>query len=579
MVSTERLGQHLPTVLYYFCDYREESKSSTIGLLKSLLGQLLLAYSTDGSVLDVFALASRDSSSAGASSIVELLQLLRLATRLIPKSCYIVIDGVDECERGDRQRDIIQPLSELAIMSDSVKVLILSRPCDIMVKGILSKHPSITLSAEHTSGDIRLYVSSHIEKIFELGLDQSSPSPKLTKSDVTDRLTIGSNGMFLWARLMVKLLESPALFPSQRDEIIRSVRSPEGIETLYSRILKNVSRRRAHERNMAAKAFTWLTYSGVTLTAPELEAALVPDGARSPQSIINFPAVIQWVSGDLIEISGGNFPNQPIWHLWQVSNINPGSRCQFIHRSVEEHIKQVSTEGRHSFDLILNEEKSRLSIAITCLEYMLRTVQSGPLSGALRQRARLSDINIRYPLLRYSSGWFLVQSHAISMLCPKDGCGDLTARLFSSVERFVNQREVIMTWVEAFFLYRHNWEPAHLSSLSNLAGYLAIQVSSSDILRSEIDIVKSTIEFCSLLKTIWDEFRQVLWEDSHEIWTGLTDYLPGRTILNPRERVVKCIPEPPVQQDFSWGISPLLSISETSHDGQSVSSASLWVPK
>ena len=196
MISTERLGQHLPTVLYFFCDYREERKSSTTGVLKSLLGQLLLAYSTEGSVLDAFALASRGSSSAEASSIVELLQLLQLSTHLISRPWYIVIDGIDECERGDRQWGIIQPLSKLAMMSDSVKVLILSRPCDIMVKGILSKHPSITLSAAHTSRDIWLYVGSHMERIFELGLDLSPPLPKLTKSGVTGRLTTGSMACF-----------------------------------------------------------------------------------------------------------------------------------------------------------------------------------------------------------------------------------------------------------------------------------------------------------------------------------------------------------------------------------------------
>ena len=123
----------------------------------------------DGSVLDAFALASRDSASAGAS-IVELLQLLRLATRLISKPCYIVIDGIDECERGDRQRDIIEPLSELAIMSDSVKVLILSRPCDIMVKGILSKHPSITLSAELRQGISGYMLALTLRKSLNLGL-------------------------------------------------------------------------------------------------------------------------------------------------------------------------------------------------------------------------------------------------------------------------------------------------------------------------------------------------------------------------------------------------------------------------
>ena len=129
---------------------------------------------------------------------------------------------------------------------------------------------------------------------------------------------------------------------------------------------------------------------------------------------------------------------------------------------------------------------------------MLLTVRSGPLGGALHQRACPSDISMRYPLLSYSSSWFLAQSDAISRLRPKDGCGDLIARFFSGVERFVNQREVIMTWVEAFFLYRHNLKPAHLGSLSNLVQRLPTQDSNSDTLRSETDIVKSTIEFCKI---------------------------------------------------------------------------------
>ena len=61
---------------------------------------------------------------------------------------------------------------------------------------------------------------------------------------------------------MIKLLESLVLYPSQRAQIIRSVRSPEGIEMLYSRTLQNVGRLLMHESDMAAKAFRGLSIVG-----------------------------------------------------------------------------------------------------------------------------------------------------------------------------------------------------------------------------------------------------------------------------------------------------------------------------
>jgi len=78
--------------------------------------------------------------------------------------------------------------------------------------------------------------------------------------NLVDHLIRGADGMFLWAKLMVNYLNSPALTPAKRLETIQHVIFPEGLEKMYDRILVFIGKQGKTERNLARNIFAWLTY-------------------------------------------------------------------------------------------------------------------------------------------------------------------------------------------------------------------------------------------------------------------------------------------------------------------------------
>lgn len=91
---------------------------------------------------------------------------------------------------------------------------------------------------------------------------------------VPDYMAEKSEGMFLWARLLVNYLQGVAITPQARQLAIIQVESLGGIETLYDNILRKLSQNSAENRKVAADIFTWTLNSLWPLTSKWMHTAL-----------------------------------------------------------------------------------------------------------------------------------------------------------------------------------------------------------------------------------------------------------------------------------------------------------------
>ena len=92
-----------PTVLFFYCKHGDPERNSFLALARSLLAQIL---EQDQNMLLYFYQECCDSKEAVLTSPVKVTKLLEFAFKNC-KSAYIIIDGLDECER-DQRKGIVQ---------------------------------------------------------------------------------------------------------------------------------------------------------------------------------------------------------------------------------------------------------------------------------------------------------------------------------------------------------------------------------------------------------------------------------------------------------------------------------------
>src|SRR5207248_2371785 len=96
------------------------------------------------------------------------------------------------------------------------------------------------------------------------------------RSMVFSRIYHGSNGMFLWASLMMHTVRSA----TSPQEILEGLTvAPSGLGTLYDSILDKISRQPSNRCRLARTTLLWTCCAARPLRWPELETVLAFDSA------------------------------------------------------------------------------------------------------------------------------------------------------------------------------------------------------------------------------------------------------------------------------------------------------------
>jgi len=138
----------------------------------------------------------------------EVKDLVQLSLNCVGKT-YIVLDGLDECDDCD---DLVHQLRKVSEIP-SVRLVLFSRPTVTTVPELI---PHLTLLSIGLSNNADI---DHYLRNATMAMKEKRLLPQATDyAEVAKSLTHRADGMFLWARLMVTYLDSPALYPAEEAE-------------------------------------------------------------------------------------------------------------------------------------------------------------------------------------------------------------------------------------------------------------------------------------------------------------------------------------------------------------------------
>jgi len=162
--EAKKLGTH-PAVLFFYCKGDDKDRNNFASIARTFLSQLL-GYNR-GILLPYYYETFSKSTEAVLDNRSTLEELLQVTIQNC-QSVYIVIDGIDECERDERRR-ISQWFRKLvenlpASNPDSVRCLFVSQDDGIARKDFAGITPLRIKSSDNQS-DIKEYSSSWAAKI------------------------------------------------------------------------------------------------------------------------------------------------------------------------------------------------------------------------------------------------------------------------------------------------------------------------------------------------------------------------------------------------------------------------------
>lgn len=214
------------STLYYFCSHQESSEDTYANLLRTLAFQLLQQN------LDMALLVHQEFFLKGSSLSGPAVRKLLSQTLLATKVTRIVVDGIDELDRGT-QHDILKSLVEIQKSAkNNCKLLICSRE-EPQIQKLLPGRVHMKLGNK-TSEGLGLYINTQVkEELQEKFPEMDSSLVNL----VEQRLHSKARGMFLWVRLVINTLKQQF---SEMDIEVAIDQLPEGLNEAYGLVITRI---------------------------------------------------------------------------------------------------------------------------------------------------------------------------------------------------------------------------------------------------------------------------------------------------------------------------------------------------
>lgn len=314
--------------------------------------QLLQLHRNDHSTLDAVCLLLRKTSFREHANTDEVLDVLTLLLRQHPT--YIAIDGIDECSNTEV---FLGLLARLCRGSDA-RVILFSRP-DLKIPLEYQKWASdaphiFSLKSPHNAMAIENYLTPELNRLADQGFFGISMDRTLIP-----QFAQAANGEFLWASMLLKLLQSPLISPEERLSLLLNVQSLKGLGSLYHTMIDALARHSHKKKRVITSTFHWLSHGIHHLDSAALQAALSTQSTDE-----NDTSHTMDILNALEELSCG---------LLLVTN----DAVSFTHASVRDFL-QSSASHTSEFSLY-NESGVHGHLAADCLSYLVYSVPKQPL--------------------------------------------------------------------------------------------------------------------------------------------------------------------------------------------------------
>jgi hypothetical protein len=539
----------------------------------------------DGVLIDklIFSM-NKGSSGQPQATKNELLDTIRLCASG-DTIRHIVLDGIDECDNG---RELLLDLCN-ALEPASVKVIMFSRP-HVFIPKIIRGAIRLDIG-KSLSEDINTYLSRRLDVMVEEDL----LPPSVETEQLVERLTSGADGMFLWAFLMVNYLCSPSLTRTRRLTEIQKIRSPEGLDVMYERILRHLSLRSRSDQDFASWVFMWLTFSCRHMMSTELEATFMLRSSNmddNDSDFSDFNATLLATCGSLVE-------QGTVYHPRSLTNV-PGYR--FIHLSVYEFFAaRLESQG---FAFLLSGPESHLTIARVALQYIAlnipHSVDEREKSPTLdKESAYYLTLDSAFPFLDYAMTYWIrhlrlhsnregtadqiaeganTSTNTVKHDARKHQSIELSGKTFLELLRFINsfygQRSALMQYVDLSY-YFHT---AELDTLPEWLKWASLTCSSDTTGDVPTELISKAEELARYLLLLHNQWGSKLKHQPWMVWDEVPAFTPSHLIHEPAGIQVHSLwtnnTDPEIQSS-----THLCKVSATSRDLEHIGILSIWPSK
>ncbi|CAI6338080.1 unnamed protein product [Periconia digitata] len=533
-----------PSTVFFHFNAAHSYCIHPIDAFRALANQLIHIHRHSRLTLDTVSLLMRKTPShirASPDDVVGLLSLL-----LSQHPTFLVIDGVDECVDFDH---FLRTLGEICSKTDT-RVILFSR---LSVRpeldlGNWAIDPSrvVTLAEGSNRQDIGRFVSETLNRMADKGFFGISMN-----RDLIPQVAEQSNGVFLWASLVVKYLQSPDLSPDERRVVLEQIHQLEGLESIYEHILKTLDLRPDHEKLAINNILRWLSLSINRLCMPGFQIATAVEYTPSATD----PSVLSTFYDSLPQLTCG---------LVEVTDCS----AVFAHRSVKEYLQSPASSTSPFTQHNTAEPESHKHLAARCLSFLAnpkpnppspnpatsppslspsshippsisRSTDSGyksstpslifpvhPLSSPPPTTTNSPPLpfhpfDANTPFLRYASlCWPIHLTRALSQQPLPSSYSSSTTHPTSPwlapLSAFLTSHSAVTAWVEAS--WRFNLPP-NLSRLIPLLEALKAVVPPATVEGRELRwVVKGIRELCGACRELRDGFGTAVGKDPGLVW-------------------------------------------------------------
>ena len=331
------MSKHAATdlqVLYFFCkdDGHQTSNASAAAIVSNLVDQLIERNPLQSLLEILKAARKKHAKSEKCTNFGVLWDMFVAMARGFPIPIVVVVDALDECLIDRRAF-----LEALVSFSDTKVRFLLTSRNEPDINNVLGCSQSIAKHSMDVEADIEKFVIQRVEQL-----------PRLHgfKSEVIQKVTKNSGGMFRYAALLLDELNSPDAIS---DIPVMLHRPPADLNEMYDNILLRLEladtrQQKQRSREIRRKILTWVGMAKRPLRVNELAyACAVGDGEETidlTKRLLYNEQDILGKCGPLVEIVRGI--------------------VQYTHLSVREYLFR-SGSGNYRIE----EEYSHSSIAIT----------------------------------------------------------------------------------------------------------------------------------------------------------------------------------------------------------------------
>ncbi|KAI0895170.1 hypothetical protein F4806DRAFT_503125 [Annulohypoxylon nitens] len=258
-------------VAYFFFEHASDDSRTVLAIYKALLSQLINHLPSSAPILESAMKSALKYGRMHMSWSDDPESLLRGVLGTARSKICIIVDGIDECkDLGQGFPSFLQILRS----NQMCQALFFSRDVP-EVRRCLNPFRSMRISPELTQTDIHIYLMDAISRC--QFLDSS------LRNEVSSALRNRSQGMFLWAALMVQELEGAIC---SADVIELMERQPTEINSLYDTIIETVGRKPPRWIQLTRNLWTLVCCSPRPLLWDELQYGLTmisPDNVEPTQ--------------------------------------------------------------------------------------------------------------------------------------------------------------------------------------------------------------------------------------------------------------------------------------------------------